>query len=251
MDAPAALKLTGQVALITGAAQRVGAAIARALHAQGANLVIHYRHSVTAAQQLQVELHNQRPHSVTLAQADLLQTEQLPHLVATAMAAFGRLDLLINNASSFYPTPMGSITEPQWDDLMGTNLKAPLFLAQAAQTALKAQNGCIINIVDIHAERPLGQHPVYCMAKAGLAMMTKALARELGPEIRVNGIAPGAILWPAAGMDTALQQRVVARTALKRTGQPEDIAQAVLFFSQAAYITGQILAIDGGRSIML
>lgn len=244
--------LTGKTALITGAARRVGAAIARLLHAEGANLVIHYRHSAQAAQILQDELHSHRPGSVALVAADLLQTTQLPDLMTQACAAFGQLDLLINNASSFYPTPIGTVTELQWDDLIGSNLKAPFFLAQAAAPALKLQQGCIINIVDIHAERPLAHYPVYCMAKAGLAMMTKALARELGPHIRVNGVSPGAILWPEEGMDPALQQRVIARTALKRVGDPLDIAQAVLFLSRdATYITGQILAVDGGRSIVL
>jgi pteridine reductase len=171
-------------------------------------------------------------------------------LIAAAVTEFGRLDILINNASSFYPTPMGQITVAQWDDLIGTNLKAPLFIAQAAAPRLRAQRGLIINMVDIHAVRPLKDHPVYCAAKAGLAMLTRSLARELGPEIRVNGIAPGPVLWPEGDMDEALKSEIIDKTALKRTGSPQDIARTALFLARdAPYITGQIIAVDGGRSI--
>jgi pteridine reductase len=171
-------------------------------------------------------------------------------LVAATRLEFGRLDILINNASSFYPTPVGSITQPQWDDLIGSNLKAPLFLSQAAAPALKEQGGLIINMLDIHALRPLRAHPVYCAAKAGLAMLTKSLARELAPEVRVNGIAPGPVLWPEDGMDDSLKQDIIDKTALKRNGSPQDIARTALFLAKdAPYITGQIIAVDGGRSI--
>ena len=242
--------LAGKVALITGAAHRVGAMIARALHAQGMNLVLHYRHSGEAAQRLQVELHAIRADSVVLVQADLLDTAALPALVDMALSTWQRLDVLVNNASSFYPTPVGSVTEAQWDDLTGSNLKAPFFLAQAAAPYLAQQHGCIVNIVDIHADRPLKAHPVYSIAKAGLVMLTKALARELGPEVRVNAVAPGAILWPEHALDTAAKEYIISRTALKRQGVPHDIAQAVLFLIRdASYISGHVLTVDGGRSL--
>ncbi|MEQ1580836.1 MAG: pteridine reductase [Steroidobacteraceae bacterium] len=236
--------------LITGAAKRVGAAIARQLHAAGANILIHYRQSAAEADRLAASLNVVRPDSAVTLAGDLLATATLPDLMQRAVATFGRLDLLINNASSFYPTPLGTITEAQWDDLFGTNLKAPLFLAQAAAPHLKATRGLILNLVDIHSQRPLPDHTVYCAAKAGLAMLTRALARELGPDIRVNGIAPGPVLWPEGGMDEALQAKIISRTALRRAGSPEDIAKAALFFFRdAPYVTGQILAVDGGRSI--
>ena len=236
--------------LITGAAKRVGAAIARQLHATGANILIHYRQSAAEADKLAAALNSVRPHSAVALAGDLLATATLPDLMHRAVTAFGRLDVLINNASSFYPTPLGSITEAQWDDLFGTNLKAPLFLAQAAAPHLKATRGLILNLVDIHSQRPRPDHVIYCAAKAGLAMLTRALARELGPDIRVNGIAPGPVLWPEGGMDEALQAKIISRTALRRSGSPEDIAKAALFFfKDAPYVTGQILAVDGGRSI--
>lgn len=238
------------VVLITGAAKRVGAAIARQLHAAGANILIHYRQSAAEADRLAASLNALRPGSAVTLAGDLLATETLPGLVQRAVATFGRLDVLVNNASSFYPTPFGRITEAQWDDLFGTNLKAPLFLAQAAAPHLKATRGLILNLVDIHSQRPLPDHTVYCAAKAGLAMLTRALARELGPDIRVNGIAPGPVLWPEGGLDEALQAKIISRTALRRAGSPEDIAKAALFFfKDAPYVTGQILAVDGGRSI--
>ncbi len=242
--------LEGKVALITGAAHRIGATTARLLHREGANIVLHYRGSRQAAQGVQEELNALRPDSVVLVQSDLLDTGKLQSLVREAHGAWGRLDVLINNASTFYPTPVGHITEANWDDLIGTNLKAPLFLSQAAAPHLVRQRGCIVNIVDIHADRPLKAHPVYSVAKAGLAMLTKALAGELGPEVRVNAVAPGAILWPEIPMDDVTKQRIISRTFLKRQGSPEDIARAVLFLVRdAGYTSGHVLTVDGGRSL--
>jgi len=242
--------LAGQVVLITGGARRVGATIARTLHAAGANLLIHYRSSADAATALSEELNRARANSAAVHAANLLDADAPDALVAATLEAFGRLDILINNASSFYATPVGQITFAQWDDLMGSNLKAPLFLSQAAAASLRARHGLIINMVDIHALRPLKSHPVYSAAKAGLAMLTRALARELGPEIRVNGIAPGPVLWPEGDMDEALKHEIIDKTALKRHGTPQDIARTALFLVRdAPYITGQIIAVDGGRSI--
>jgi pteridine reductase len=241
--------LTGRVALVSGAARRVGAAVAHALHAAGANLLLHYRSSAQEAHSLATRFNAVRAGSVHTVQADLLATERLGELPVAALAAFGRLDILVNNASSFYPTPLGSIDERAWSDLIGTNLKAPLFLAQAAAAPLRAARGLILNIVDIHGLRPLGDHTVYSVAKAGLVMLTRSLARELAPEVRVNAVAPGPVLWPE-GVDEELQQRIIAQTLLKRPGSPEDVARAVLFFAaDAPYVTGQILAVDGGRSL--
>jgi pteridine reductase len=248
VSAPTALK--GKSALVTGAARRLGAAIARALHAAGANVVLHYRSSADDALALERELNAARADSAVLADCDLLEAARLPSLVETAVDAFGSLDVLVNNASTFYPTPVGDITAIDWDDLIGTNLKAPLFLAQAAAPLLKQTHGLIVNLADIHGIRPLRRYPVYSIAKAGLIMLTRSLARELGPAIRVNAIAPGPILWPEEGIDTALQQEITDRTALKRIGSPEDVARACLFFAaEAPYVTGQVLAVDGGRSI--
>ncbi len=236
--------------LITGGARRVGAEIVRALHAAGANVLVHYRSSAAAAIALVGELNGERPGSAARHAADLHDTDALNGLVAAAMREFGALDLLINNASSFYPTPVGTITAAQWDDLIGTNLKAPLFLSQAAAPSLRARRGQIINLVDIHGLRPLKAHPVYSAAKAGLAMLTRALARELGPEIRVNGIAPGPVLWPESDIDERLKQEIVAKTALHRHGTPVDIARTALFLAKdAPFITGQIIVVDGGRSV--
>ncbi len=244
--------LTDKVVLITGGAQRVGAMTARLLHAAGANILLHYRHSRQQALDLQTELHEIRKNSVVLVQADLLETEKLKGLVDKSLEQWGRLDILVNNASSFYPTPLGSVTEKHWDDLIGSNMKAPFFLSQLAAPYLEKQQGCIINIVDIHAQRPMGGHSVYNMAKAGLAMLVKTLAFELGPNIRVNGVAPGAIMWPSTNMDEVTKQRIVSRTYLKRKGSAQDIAKTVLFLvSNAGYITGQIIAVDGGRSLYL
>jgi pteridine reductase len=242
--------LAGKAALITGAARRVGAATARALHGAGASVVLHYRSSAEEAQALARELNGARPDSAALAQCDLLDGAAVKELAQAATAAFGGLDILINNASSFYPTPLGNVDEDDWNDLIGTNLKAPLFLAQAAAAALRERGGLIVNLADIHGMRPLRRHPVYCVAKAGLIMLTKSLARELGPQVRVNAIAPGPVMWPQDGVDEALRQEIIDRTVLKRTGSAEDVARAVLFFAaEAPFITGQILAVDGGRSI--
>jgi pteridine reductase len=242
--------LRDQVVLITGGARRVGAEIARTLHAAGANVFIHYRASAAAAIALADEFNKARAHSAAIHAAHLMNAEAPDKLVAAALLEFGRLDILINNASSFYPTPVGQISQPQWDDLMGSNLKAPLFLSQAAAPSLRAQRGLILNLIDIHALRPLKAHLVYSVAKAGLAMLTRALARELGPEIRVNGIAPGPVLWPEGGMDDELKREIIDKTALKRHGTARDVARTALFLAKdAPYITGQIIAVDGGRSI--
>jgi pteridine reductase len=242
--------LAGRVVLITGAAKRLGAALARGFHEAGANVAIHYHRSATDAERLRDEFNTSRKNSAIATSANLLDVAQLPDIVERTLAAFGRLDVVINNASTFYPTPVGSIGPDHWDDLMGTNLKAPLFLSQAATPALRKVQGLIINMIDIHGQRPLASHPVYCSAKAGLAMLTRSLARELGPEIRVNGIAPGPILWPEGGLDQKLQDEIIARTQLKRRGSPEDIVRTALFFAtNAPYVTGQILAVDGGRSV--
>ena len=243
-----------KIVLITGGAKRVGAATCRLLHAQGARLMVHYRSSHDEAQALADELNHLHRDSCALVQGDLLHIEGLPHLVEATLKHYGRLDVLINNASSFYPTQVGQITLENWDDLIGTNLKAPLFLAQAAADALRHAHGCIVNIADIHAERPLKSYVVYSIGKAGLVAMTKSLAQELGPQVRVNAVAPGPIMWPEgdATFDDTERRRIVAHTALKRAGSPEDIARAVRFLVyDAPYVTGQILAVDGGRSASL
>jgi pteridine reductase len=244
------MTLEGKTALVTGGARRVGAAIVRGLHGAGANVVLHYRSSADDAAELARELNGVRPGSAILAERDLLETAQLPALVKVAADAFGGLDVLVNNASTFYPTPVGDITDIDWDDLVGSNLKAPLFLAQAAAPLLKEARGLIVNLADIHGIKPLRRYPVYSIAKAGLIMLTKSLARELGPHVRVNAIAPGPIMWPEDGLDTGLQEKIIDRTALKRLGSPEDVARACLFFAaEAPYVTGQVLAVDGGRSL--
>jgi pteridine reductase len=245
--------LTGKAALITGGARRVGAQIARTLHAQGMNLIIHYRSSSDDARALQTELEQQRPKSVVLVKGDLLKVALMPGIVDEAAAAFGRLDALVNNASSFYPTPVGQASEAQWEDLFGTNLKAPFFLAQAAAPHLKKAHGCIVNIADIHADRPIKRYPIYCMAKAGVVMLTKSLARELAPEVRVNAIAPGTIMWPEgeAEVNEAQKQEMLARIPMRRTGGPDDIARTALFLIRdAGYINGQVIAVDGGRTVV-
>jgi pteridine reductase len=246
--------MQGKVILVTGGARRVGVAICRRLHSQGASLVVHYRASESEARALEAELDQVRPGSVALVQADLLETANLPRLIDETVSHFGRLDALVNNASSFFPTPLGEVTEDGWEDLIGSNLKAPLFLSQAAAPQLKRQRGCIVNIVDIHSEWPLKRYVVYNAAKGGLASLTRSLAAELAPEVRVNGISPGPILWPEAGewMDEASRQHIIGRTLLKRTGEPDDIARTVSFLiADAPYITGQIIAVDGGRSVNL
>jgi pteridine reductase len=242
--------LNDRVVLVTGAAKRVGAALVRGFHAQGARVAIHFHRSFDAAQALQQSLNAQRADSAILVQADLLDPAIIPNIVATTIATFGRLDVLINNASTFYATPLGSISLEHWDDLIGTNLKAPLFLSQAAAPHLSKEKGLILNMIDIHGHRPLPSHPVYSTAKAGLAMLTRSLARDLGPDVRVNGIAPGPILWPEGGIDESLKNEIVSKTLLKRSGSPDDIVKAALFFAiDAPFVTGQILAVDGGRSV--
>lgn len=246
--------MQGKVVLVTGGARRLGAATSRKLHGQGANLIVHYRSSMKEALSLQTELNQVRPGSVALAQADLLDIPRLPNLIDEALQHFGKLDAIVNNASSFFPTPLGEITENMWEDLIGSNLKAPLFLSQVAAPHLRKQHGCIINIVDIHSEWPLKRYVVYNAAKGGLASLTRSLALELAPEVRVNGISPGPILWPEEGewMDEAARQHIINRTLLKRTGEPDDIARTVAFLiADAPYITGQIIAVDGGRSVNL
>ncbi len=247
---PIAATLAGKTVLVTGAARRVGAEIARVLHAAGANLLLHYHTSAEDAALLAAELNARRDGSAQTAACDLLDVSQLPALVASAVDAFGGLDVLVNNASTFYPTPVGDITEIDWNDLTGTNLKAPLFLSQAANAALRLRSGLILNIADIHGMRPLRRYPVYSVAKAGLIMLTRALARELGPHVRVNAVAPGPVMWPADGLDKELQDKIIRRTALRRPGSATEVARACLYFAgDAPYVTGQVLAVDGGRSI--
>ena len=244
------------VALVTGAARRIGAAIARRLHADGYALSLHYRGSHAEMAALAAELNALRAGSVIAVQAELAAFDRLPELVARTVGRFGRLDALVNNASAFYPTPVGSVTPAQWDDLFASNARAPFFLSQAAAPHLKAAGGGIVNLADIHGEPPLAGHGVYCMAKAALLMLTKSLALDLAPEVRVNAIAPGAILWPehadnSTGKDAAAQAALLARTPLARTGTPEDIAAAVawLLGDGSGYVTGQTLHVDGGRGL--
>ncbi len=242
--------LSGQVVLVTGAAKRIGAALVRGFHDEGAKVAIHYHRSAENAETVRDQLNLIRPNSAIAVGADLVCVEILPRIIDEVIQAFGRLDVLINNASTFYPTPLGTISAAQWDDLIGTNLKAPLFLAQAAAPHLRKSHGLILNLIDIHGQRPLPEHTVYSTAKAALAMLTRSLARELGPEVRVNGIAPGPILWPENGIDEQVKQEIVSKTLLKRSGEPEDIVRTALFFAKdAPYVTGQVLAVDGGRSV--
>ena len=244
------MNIEGKVALVTGGAQRIGATIVRILHAAGMRVAIHYHSSATAAVQLASELDAARPGSAAAFRAHLDDTARLPDLIGVVWNHFGHLDALVNNASRFYPTPIEAATTAQWDELMGSNLKAPFFLAQAATPLLRAAGGCVVNLVDVHAKRPLKDHPIYCMAKAANAMMVMSLARELGPAVRVNGVAPGAILWPDRDLSDTAKQEILDRTALGRTGTMEDIARAVLFLIRDAdYVTGQVLAVDGGRTI--
>ena len=240
-----------KVALVTGAARRIGAAIARRLHADGHDLALHYRSSQAEMDALLAELNAARADSAIALQADLAAFDRLPELVAKAVGHFGRLDALVNNASAFYPTPIGTTTPAQWDELFASNARAPFFLAQAAAPHLKAAHGGIVNIADIHGQVPLANHAVYCMAKAALLMLTKSLATDLAPEVRVNAIAPGAILWPEQGKDVVAQQALLARTPLGRTGTPEDIAGAVawLLDDASGYVSGQAIRVDGGRGI--
>jgi len=246
-------RVQGKVVLITGGAKRVGAAICRRLHAAGATLMLHYRESAGEARLLQAELNNQRPDSVALIQADLLDLGKLHSIVDQTLQTHGKLDGLVNNASSFFQTPVGEITAAQWEDLIGTNLRAPLFLSQAAAPALKKTQGAIVNITDIHADRPLKNYVVYSVAKAGLVGLTRSLARELAPEVRVNAVAPGPILWPDdASFDELSRQRIISHTLLRREGTPEDIAKAVYFLlAEATYVTGDTINVDGGRHVAM
>jgi len=247
------MSMQDKVVLITGGGKRVGAAICGRLHAAGARLMLHYRASAGEARLLSAELNHARADSVALIQADLLDLAQLPAMVDQTLSAFGRLDALVNNASSFFPTPIGAITASDWEDLVGTNVKAPLFLAQAAAPALRKAQGAIVNITDIHAERPLKSYVVYSTAKAALVGLTRSLARELAPEIRVNAVAPGPVLWPDdETFDELSRQRIISHTPLKREGTPEDIAKAVHFLlADATYVTGETINVDGGRHVAL
>jgi pteridine reductase len=236
--------------LITGAAKRIGAECARMLHDNGCNVLLHYRSSEHAAEQLCDELNHKRTGSSKCLQGNLRNMPELEAIAHTASASWGGLDILINNASAFYPTPLTTTTEEHWDDLLGSNLKAPFFLSKALSESLASRHGCIVNIVDIHADRGLPGYPVYSIAKAGLVAMTKILAKELGPTIRVNGVAPGAILWPESGMSEQEKTEILQRIPLARCGSPEDIAKAVLYLvKEADYVTGQILTVDGGRTL--
>lgn len=244
--------MQGKVVLVTGGAKRVGAAICRRLHAAGARIAVHYRNSAQQALALQNELNALRPESALAFQADLLDPDALQQLVHEVVEKFGRLDVLVNNASSFYATPLAEVDEQQWHDLLGTNLHAPLFLAQAAAAELRRHHGCIVNIADIHAERPMHGHLLYSVAKAGLVALTRGLAQEMAPQVRVNAVSPGVIIWPenTGWMDEEQRRKIVAHTLLKREGEPDDIARTVAFLIQdAPYVTGQIIAVDGGRSI--
>jgi len=238
------------VALITGAGRRVGAVIARTLHAAGYDLALHYRRSIDDARTLADELERQRSGSTLLLQAELADISALPALIEQLLAHYGRLDALVNNASAFYPTPLGTATAQQWSELFASNAQAPFFLSQAAIPALRETRGGIVNMIDIYAERPLAEHPLYCMAKAALAAMTRSLALDLGPDIRVNGVAPGAVMWPSDGKPYADQQAMLTRTPLRRAGTPDDVADTVLWLLRGApFVTGQIIRIDGGRTL--
>lgn len=242
--------LAGKSALVTGASRRIGAEITRQLHAAGAQVGIHYRKSEADAKALCNQLNELRDESAAIFGADLAQIPALSQLMNSFVAWAGGIDVLVNNASTFYPSPLGTVTEDQWDELFASNLKAPLFLSQCAIPWLRESHGTIVNIVDIHARRPLRDYSVYGSAKAGLEMLTRSLAKELAPEIRVNGIAPGAILWPEQGMTAAIKENILQQVPLQRPGEPGDIAECVLFLASGAnYITGQIIAVDGGRSL--
>jgi pteridine reductase len=244
--------LSGKAALVTGGARRVGAAIARRLHAAGASVLVHYRDSEADAAKLEAELNAARPKSAARVKAELLAPIAPRALVSAVLQSFGRLDILVNNASSFFPVEMGAIEPSHWEELLGSNLRAPLFISQEAAAELEKSEGSIVNIIDIHAERPLKGYPVYSIAKAGLAALTRSLAVELAPRVRVNGVAPGTIAWPEdEQFDAAERSRILATTPLARMGSPQDVAQAVHFLAAAPYVTGQIIAVDGGRSVYL
>ena len=240
---------SGPVALITGAAKRIGAAMACKLHSEGYRIIIHYGHSKDDAFALTEKLNSQRANSATCLQANLCNSDEVKALGKKALDVWGQLDVLVNNASSFYPTPVGDISEDDWDSLVGSNVKGPLFLSQALAPALKASKGCVINMVDMHIDRPLPSHSVYLIAKSGLASLTQSLAIDLAPNVRVNGIAPGAILWPEREMDDAEKDKLLSSIPLGELGTPEDIANTLSFLVSAPYITGQIIYVDGGRGL--
>lgn len=248
-----------KVALVTGAAKRIGAAIAQQLHAAGFNIIVHYNQSAAAAQELVDELNSERENSAAGLQADLNDQTQVLNLARQSVDQWQRLDLLVNNASSFYPTPIGEATDEDWDNLINSNLKAPFFLAQALAPTLIQNHGCIINIADIYAQRPLRRHSIYSIAKAGNEMLTKSLAQELAPRVRVNGVAPGAILWPddyykktEEQLSDDNKEKMLAQIPLQQRGQVHDIARTILFLAKdAPYITGQIIVVDGGRTITI
>ena len=241
--------MNNKVALITGSAKRIGATTARHLHSSGFDIVIHFNHSESDALTLMKALNDKRSDSCKVVQGNIAEIEALGQISASAIDAFGRLDVLINNASSFYPTPIGTITTNDWQNLVGSNMQAPLFLSQYCHQELKKNQGVIINMVDIHAERPLKDHTLYCMAKAALVSMTKSLAQELAPHVRVNGVAPGAILWPETELSEQDKQQILASVPVGKCGAPEHIAQTIQFLIDNEYVTGQIVAVDGGRSI--
>ena len=243
------LDITNKVFLLTGSAKRLGKASAQMLHSQGARVIIHCNQSREAADELALQLNNRRADSAKVVQADITESANIDALAHSALDCFGQLDGLINNASTFYAKPFGDYDNSDWQSLVGSNMQGPFLLSQALANELKARQGVIINMIDIHAERPLKGHTLYCMAKAALAMMTKSLVLELAPHVRVNGIAPGAILWPEQGMENEVKQQVMASIPLQRLGNEQDIADAVSFLVRAAYVNGQILAVDGGRSL--
>lgn len=237
-----------KVALITGAARRIGAEIARTLHKRGLNIIIHCRRSTVEADELAEELNRLHPDSARVLVANLNDPDAVRELARQALAEWGGIDVLVNNASSFYPTPLGQASDDDWDALMHSNLRAPFLLIQALEATLRKHGGSVVNLVDVYAEKPLAQHSIYCMAKAALASLTRSMARELGPDVRINGVSPGPILWPEGGQGN--QADILNATALGRCGQPDDIAGAVAWLAlDAPYVTGQILAVDGGRSL--
>lgn len=244
-----ASRLRGRVALVTGAGRRLGAATARVLHAAGMNVAVHYHRSAQPARRLVDELNEKRTRSALALRADLHHVTALTPMVEEVVQTWGQLDALVNNASGFYPTPVGSTSEAQWDELLGSNLRGPYFLIQAAAPHLKKSRGVIVNLIDIHVDRPMRDHPAYIAAKAGLAGLTRALALDLAPEVRVNGIAPGAILWPERAPGEAEKKSIIDGIPLTRLGEPEDIAEAIRYLIAAPYVSGQILAVDGGRSL--
>ena len=240
---------SGPVALITGAAKRIGAAMATRLHSEGFRVIIHYGHSKDDAHTLAQKLNDIRPESATCLQANLCDSDDVKALSENAVNVWGQLDVLVNNASSFYPTPIGNISEEDWLSLVGSNVKGPLFLSQALAPALRKAKGCIVNMVDMHIDRPLPKHTVYLLAKSGLASLTQSLAIDLAPDIRVNGIGPGAILWPEREMENDEKEKLLSSIPLGELGKPEDIAKTLSFLISASYVTGQIIFVDGGRSL--